>query len=191
MHIQKDVRHVLTRVRQDIFEAMANNLGPGDYRLYVSRTSVREPNLFFQPKSNQRSHALSLPHATRLRIYLPLPPEFAPSITFYHTCLTGGFSFNRRFAMRNLRSTIAMILLALLATAAAVSAWGLGASVATCGRNKYSQREVDQAVGEGCRLWRTSRQVGGGGLQRYPHYFYNHEGAPSFGLGPLRPSFRF
>lgn len=53
----------------------------------------------------------------------------------------------------------------------------------TCGSNKYSQQQVDEAVGEGCRLIAANQQLG---TNKYPHTFNNREGLVFATSGPYQ-----
>lgn len=51
----------------------------------------------------------------------------------------------------------------------------------TCGTNKYTQKQVNEAVDEACRLIATNQQLG---TNRYPHRFNNREGLEFATSGP-------
>ncbi|PKS05010.1 hypothetical protein jhhlp_008376 [Lomentospora prolificans] len=53
----------------------------------------------------------------------------------------------------------------------------------TCGSNKYTQKQVDEAVGEGCRLIAANQQLG---TNKYPHRFNNREGLVFATSGPYQ-----
>ncbi|SPN99073.1 related to Extracellular guanyl-specific ribonuclease Fl2 [Cephalotrichum gorgonifer] len=73
----------------------------------------------------------------------------------------------------------------LIASLAALTAAQGTANVSsiTCGSAKYSQQQIDDAVGEGCRLYDERRTLGN---NKYPHRFNNREGLVFATSGPYQ-----
>ena len=91
--------------------------------------------------------------------------------------------------MVNINSAIA-VALALVAVAAGNSdilskrqAGTADITSVTCGRNKYSKKQVDEATAEGCRLHDAGQQIGS---NRYPHRFNNRENLVFAASGPYQ-----
>jgi len=53
----------------------------------------------------------------------------------------------------------------------------------TCGSTKYTRKQVDEATGEGCRLFAAGQQVG---TNNYPHQFNNREALVFAASGPYQ-----
>ncbi|KAI8243243.1 Guanyl-specific ribonuclease F1 [Colletotrichum sp. SAR 10_99] len=89
--------------------------------------------------------------------------------------------------MVSLKSTLALALCAVLTTANPIAlekrqgTTGLGSI--RCGDAKYSRKQVDEAVAEGCRLYANNQQVG---TSEYPHRFNNREGLTFDTSGPYQ-----
>ncbi|KAK0653153.1 Ribonuclease/ribotoxin [Cercophora newfieldiana] len=56
-------------------------------------------------------------------------------------------------------------------------------SSVTCGSNKYTRKQVDEATAEGCRLFAEGRQLGN---NNYPHQFNNREALVFAASGPYQ-----
>ncbi|KAK0369098.1 guanyl-specific ribonuclease N1 [Colletotrichum limetticola] len=53
----------------------------------------------------------------------------------------------------------------------------------TCGSNKYSKRQIQDATAEGCRLYAANQQIG---TSQYPHRFNNRENLVFATSGPYQ-----
>ena len=81
--------------------------------------------------------------------------------------------------------------IASLAAALAVSFLSLSATAqgtgkvdsVTCGNNRYTRTQLDQAAAEGCRLIAARQQLG---TNNYPHAFNNREGLVFTTSGPYQ-----
>ncbi|KAK5652009.1 hypothetical protein OQA88_10912 [Cercophora sp. LCS_1] len=78
-------------------------------------------------------------------------------------------------------STITAALCALVAVASAQGTAGI--SSVTCGSNKYTKKQVDEATAEGCRLHQAGQQIGN---NNYPHQFNNREALVFAASGPYQ-----
>ncbi|OLN89316.1 Guanyl-specific ribonuclease F1-like protein 2 [Colletotrichum chlorophyti] len=91
-----------------------------------------------------------------------------------------------------LKSTLVFALCAVLAAANPISVPGQalekrqGTSTVgsvTCGTNKYSRKQIEEATAEGCRLYAANQQIG---TSQYPHRFNNREGLVFATSGPYQ-----
>jgi hypothetical protein len=82
--------------------------------------------------------------------------------------------------MVNLSTALAS---ALLIAAAAAQAGTASLSSVTCGNNKYTRKQVDEATAEGCRLHASGQALGN---NNYPHQFNNREGLVFAASGPYQ-----
>ncbi|OHE94370.1 guanyl-specific ribonuclease N1 [Colletotrichum orchidophilum] len=53
----------------------------------------------------------------------------------------------------------------------------------TCGDNRYSKKQIDDAAAEGCRLYAANQQIG---TSQYPHRFNNRENLVFATSGPYQ-----
>ncbi|KAK0619576.1 Ribonuclease/ribotoxin [Immersiella caudata] len=81
--------------------------------------------------------------------------------------------------MVNLTSILTTALL--IAVAAAQGTVSI--SSVACGNNKYTRKQIDEATGEGCRLFAAGQQIGN---NNYPHQFNNREALVFATSGPYQ-----
>jgi hypothetical protein len=81
--------------------------------------------------------------------------------------------------MVNLASLLTTTLLFAFATAQGTAS----ISSVTCGNNKYTRKQIDEATGEGCRLFAAGLQIGN---NNYPHQFNNREALVFATSGPYQ-----
>jgi hypothetical protein len=81
--------------------------------------------------------------------------------------------------MVNLNSILTTTLLFAIAAAQGTAS----ISSVTCGNYKYTRKQVDEATGEGCRLFAAGQQIGN---NNYPHQFNNREALVFATSGPYQ-----